>query len=166
MLQKEVYENLVRVCLEEAEMALARGDDPFGAVLADAEGNIIVRGGNSENTEQNPSAHAEMILIREACKKLGKKDLSGLIAACNAESCPMCAAALLLAGVKEFYVGAEMEPSFRPYVRMRDMVKAAGDDLILVEGVLKEECTEIMVRAREIHKAKGTLPLYALRAEE
>ena len=100
MLDKDCCEKLIRISIEEAASAIERGDEPFGGVICDAEGNVVVRGGNRENTEQNPTSHAEMVLIREACGKLGTKDLSGYICVCNAESCPMCTSALILAGIR------------------------------------------------------------------
>lgn len=161
MLKPEVYEKLIRIAIEEAELAIARGDDPFGGVIADAEGNIVVRGGNRENTEQNPTSHAEMVLIREACKKLGTKDLTGYISACNAESCPMCASALVFAGIKEFYFGTHMESFCNPYIRMQDVLDASRGSFTVVDGIFEEECTAVMNRGREVRAASGDLPLYA-----
>ena len=148
MLNKECYEKLIRVSIEEASYAIERGDEPFGGVICDREGNIIVRGGNRENTELNPSSHAEMILIREACRKLGTKDLSGYISVCNAESCPMCTSALILAGIREFYYGADMEPFCNPYIRMRDVLSHSSCETRLVDGILKEECAAVIREGR------------------
>ncbi len=150
MLSKELQEKLVRISVEEAEAAIARGDDPFGGCICDKDGNIIVRGGNRENTEVNPAAHAETVLIREACKKLGKKDLSGCISVCNAESCPMCASALVMAGIKEFYFGTHMEDFCNPYIRMSDVIKSSQGEIILVDGILDEICTEVVRRGRKL----------------
>ena len=150
MLSKELQEKLVRIAMEEAELAIERGDDPFGGCIVDAEGNIVVRGGNREYTEENPTSHAETVLIREACKKLGVHSLEGYISICNAESCPMCASALLMAGIKEFYYGTHMEDFCNPYLRMSDVAAAAAGDIVIVDGILDEECTEIVRRGRRI----------------
>lgn len=161
MLPKEKYEELVKIAMEEAEKAILRGDDPFGGVICDQEGNIIVRDGNRENTENNPTSHAEMVLIREACKVLGKKDLTGYISVCNAESCPMCASALVFAGIKEFYFGTHMEPFCNPYIRMTEVLAASRGPFTVVDGIFEEECTEIMNRGRRVREQTGNLPLYA-----
>lgn len=146
MLSKEIQEKLMRVCIEEAEKAIARGDDPFGGVIADKEGNIIVRDGNRENSELNPAAHAEMVLIREACKKLKTTDLSGYISVCNGESCPMCCSALVMAGIDEFYYGLSMRDGCNPYLTMKDVTAKAVQKCTVVGGILEDECYEQIMR--------------------
>jgi tRNA(adenine34) deaminase len=150
MLNKETQERLVMIAIEEAEAAITRGDDPFGGLIVDQRGSIIVRNGNRENTEQNPGAHAEMVLLREAAKKLRSNDLSDYISICNAESCPMCMSAMVMAGIKEFYFGTWMENRCNPYIRMRDVASASNGEIIIVDGILEEKCREVMVRGRRI----------------
>lgn len=157
MLKKERVDELIRVSMEEAEAAIQRGDDPFGGVIADRNGTIVVRNGNRQNTEMNAAAHAEMVLIREACKKLGTTDLSGYISVCNAESCPMCASALVMSGIREFYFGTHMEDSCNPYIRMQDVLSRSTGTFFVQDGILEPECTEIMQRGRRI-RAEEKLP--------
>lgn len=161
MISEERILELVRISIEEAEAAIARGDDPFGGVIADQDGTIIVRDGNRENTEGNPTSHAEMVLIREACKKLGTKDLSGYISVCNAESCPMCASALVLAGIQTFFFGTYMEPFCNPHIRMRQVLDASRGPFVVADGILQQECADVMERGRKVRAQSGTLPLYA-----
>ena len=59
MLNKEIQEDLINIAIEEAASAIEKGDEPFGGVICDSDGNIIVRDGNRENTEQNPTHHAD-----------------------------------------------------------------------------------------------------------
>ncbi len=142
MLSKEKQVELMRVAMEQAEAAIARGDDPFGGVIADKDGNIIVADGNRENTEHNRAAHAEMVCIREACKKLGTNDLRGYISVCNGESCPMCACALMLSGIDEFYFGIGMcdERHPNPYITMEEVAKHSLQKCTIVGGILEDEC--------------------------
>ncbi len=148
MLSKGKQEELIRICIEEAELAIARGDDPFGGVIADKNGNVIVRNGNRENTEHNRAAHAEMVCIREACKKLGTNDLSGYVSVCNGESCPMCCSALILAGIDEFYYGigmcAERHPN--PYITMEEVAAHALRPCSITGGILEEACLAQITR--------------------
>lgn len=157
MLSLDSQEKLMRVAMEEAELALERGDDPFGSVIVDQAGNIIVREGNRQNTEQDPTAHAEIVAIRKAAKKLGTIDLSGYISICNAESCPMCATALILAGVREFYFGTYAEGFSIPYIRMRDVAhKTYDDNIIIVDGILYEECRNLVSKGRLLRRSDVT----------
>lgn len=144
MLSNIMQKKLMRVAIEEAKKAIQRGDNPIGGLIVDKNGSIIVRDGNRENTEMDPTAHAEMVLIRETCKKLNKRDLTGYISICTAESCPMCTSALIIAGIREFYFGAYLEKSFNPYITMTKLVAQSKGDFIIVDGVLNEECTEIL----------------------
>lgn len=144
MLSKVMQKRLMRVAIEEAKKAIRRGDKPVGGLIVDKNGNIIVSGGNREVTDMDPTAHAEMVLIREACKKLKKRDLKGYISICTAESCPMCTSALIIAGIREFYFGAYLEKTFNPYITMTKLVEQSKGDFIIVDGVLNDECTQIL----------------------
>lgn len=154
MLDRSRIEHLIRVSMEEAEAAILRGDDPFGGVITDCTGNIIVRDGNRQNTETDPTAHAEIVLIRKACKKLGSADLSGCISFCNAESCPMCASALVMAGIRTFYFGTYMEPTCNPHIPMAEVLAQSSGAFSLEGGIFEHECREIMLRGRAIRARK------------
>ncbi len=153
MLRNDVVEKLMREALAEATAAAARGDEPFGAVLCDKDGTVVARSGNRENTENNPAMHAETALIREACRTLGTKDLGAYTVVTNAECCPMCACALTLAGIRSFYVGAEMEAFCNPYIRLKDVLARAVWPVTLVQGVLKDECAAMIADARKNKQA-------------
>ena len=68
---------------------------PFGAVIVDKEGNIIAEGNNKVLKTKDPTAHAEITAIREACKKLNTYDLSEYILYTSCEPCPMCLSAII-----------------------------------------------------------------------
>lgn len=153
MLSEEKQKELMRLALEEARMAAARGDEPFGAVLCDAGGRVIASAGNSENTLGDPTAHAEVVLIRRACAQLKTKDLSGMAVVASAECCPMCASALTLAGVREFYTGAPMEGFCNPWLPLREVLARTVWETELREGVLAEECAAFEAAARREKEA-------------
>ena len=69
-------EKLVRIAMNEAEKAIQEGNSPFGAVISDLNGNVITIAHNTVNTETDPTAHAEMNVIRGVSKKIKIKDLS------------------------------------------------------------------------------------------
>ena len=78
---------------------------PFGAVIVDKDGTIIANGNNKVLIEKDPTAHAEIVAIREACKILNTSDLSNYILYTSCEPCPMCLAAIIWANIKQVYFG-------------------------------------------------------------
>ncbi len=91
--------------LHEAELAKQRGEVPIGAVLVH-KGEIIARAGNRTIELHDPSAHAEILVIREACQKLGSQRLPDCDLYVTLEPCPMCAAAISFARIRRLYFGA------------------------------------------------------------
>ncbi len=91
----------------EAQAAATRGEVPVGAVLVDAEGQIIAHAGNRTRELSDPTAHAEMLVIREACKATGSERLKGCDLHVTLEPCAMCAAAISFARINRLYFGAD-----------------------------------------------------------
>jgi len=92
--------------LDEAIAAGAAGEVPVGAVLVDGEGDIIAAGGNRVERDNDPTAHAEMLVLREGARGLGMKRLLGCDLYVTLEPCPMCAAAIGLARIRRLYFAA------------------------------------------------------------
>lgn len=93
---------------EEAESASYRGEVPIGAVAVLA-GQIIARAGNRTRELNDPTAHAEILVIREACSKLSSERLPQVDLYVTLEPCPMCAAAISFARIRRLYFGASDE---------------------------------------------------------
>ena len=89
-----------------AEKAGALGEIPVGAVIVDKDGNIVGEGYNQRETLNSPTAHAEMIAIEAAAKKLGSRRLTGCTIYVTLEPCPMCAGAIMNAHLKRLVYGA------------------------------------------------------------
>ena len=97
----------MQLALTEAEAAAARGEVPVGAVVVDpAAGRVIARAGNRTEERRDPTAHAEMLVIREAAAQLGVPRLSTLDLYVTLEPCPMCAQAISLARIRRLYYAA------------------------------------------------------------
>lgn len=92
--------------LSEAKAAAARGEVPVGAVVVGPDGAILAVAGNRTRELADPTAHAEMLVIREAAAALGSERLTGCDLYVTLEPCPMCAAAISLARVRRLYFGA------------------------------------------------------------
>ena len=93
--------------LEEARAAGARGEVPVGAVLISSEGRILSRAGNRTRELNDSTAHAEVLVIREACAALGTERLPGTSLYVTLEPCAMCAAAIAAARIAKLYYGAD-----------------------------------------------------------
>lgn len=92
--------------LQAAEAAAARGEVPVGAVIAAADGTRLAVAGNRTRELCDPTAHAELLAIREACRTLGSERLGGCDLYVTLEPCPMCAAAISFARIRRLYFGA------------------------------------------------------------
>jgi tRNA(adenine34) deaminase len=104
--------NYMQLALFEAEAAAVRGEVPVGAVLADpATGEVLAQAGNSTIADNDPTAHAEMRVIRAAAALIGSQRLAGLDLYVTLEPCAMCAAAISFARIRRLYYGAEDEKS-------------------------------------------------------
>jgi len=92
--------------LEEAAKALERGEVPVGAVIVEASGNIIARAGNETRARLDPSAHAEVLVIRKACNSLKTDKLVNCDMYVTLEPCAMCAALVSNARIRRIYFAA------------------------------------------------------------
>jgi len=95
------------MALREAEAAAERGEVPVGAVLVAPNGAVLAQAGNRVIELADPSAHAELLAIRQAAVQLGSERLTGCDLYVTLEPCPMCAGAIALARVRRLYYGAE-----------------------------------------------------------
>lgn len=102
-------ERLLEVAIQEAEAAIERNDEPYGAVIADKEGNVISSSGNMENTTFDIIGHAEILAIQKACRILNRKDLKDCIIVTNYKPCCMCASAIMMSGIEQVYIGSNFQ---------------------------------------------------------
>ncbi|MFN4193525.1 MAG: nucleoside deaminase [Tabrizicola sp.] len=103
--QREGFRSFMGLALEEARAAAARAEVPVGAVIVQGE-RVLARAGNRTRELADPTAHAEMLAIREACALLGSERLVGCDLYVTLEPCPMCAAAIGAARIGRLYFGA------------------------------------------------------------
>ena len=89
----------IALALEEAKSAAARGEVPVGAVLLAADGALLARDGNRILELKDPTAHAEMLVMRKAAKALGNERLTGTTLYVSLEPCAMCAGAVAMARI-------------------------------------------------------------------
>lgn len=122
---------------------LKKEGGPFGAIIVDKEGNIISNGNNQVLKNNDPTAHAEIVAIREACKKLNTYDLKNYTLYTSCEPCPMCLSAIIWANIKEVYYGCTKEDAGKIGFRddmIYDYLKGKNKDLINLKQIDREEC--------------------------
>jgi tRNA(adenine34) deaminase len=134
---KEQDAEFLTAALMEAKAAGERGEVPIGAVLVSREGGIIARTGNRIVETHDPTAHAEILAIREAAKRLGNERLLGTTLYVTLEPCAMCAGAISLARVERLVYAAadpkggaiEHGPRYfaQPTCHHRPIVERGGD---------------------------------------
>ncbi len=96
----------MRLALDEARAALDSEDVPVGAVVVDDAGEVVGRGRNRREADQDPTAHAEVVALREAARLRGRWHLDGCTLLVTLEPCTMCAGAIGLARVRRLVFGA------------------------------------------------------------
>ena len=148
-MDKTIQEKLMRIAMAEAEKAIQAGNSPFGALLVAPDGSVIERAYNTEWTDNDPTAHAEMNLIRKAVRMLGTTDLSPYYLVCNAQSCSMCFSAAIKCNIQNYVFGADSEGHMNPNLTVYDLAKYAQTELVIHSGVLKEQCRRQIKEARE-----------------
>lgn len=134
----------MNIAKQNAERGIKeKGGGPFGAVIVDKDEKIIANGNNQVLKQNDPTAHAEMVAIRNACKKLEKYDLSGYTLYTSCEPCPMCLSAIIWSNIKEVYYGCTKkdagEIGFRDDA-IYDYLKGENNDLINLEEMDRDEC--------------------------
>ncbi|MFF0943722.1 tRNA adenosine(34) deaminase TadA [Kocuria sp. CPCC 205300] len=149
-------EEWMRLALAEARAALATEDVPIGAVVVAADGTVLGRGRNRREADGDPTAHAEVLALREAARALGTWRLDGCTLVVTLEPCAMCAGALVLARVPRVVLGA-----------WDDKAGAAGSVLDVLRerrlnhwvevtgGVLQEECSRLLLDFFAGHRRGG-----------
>lgn len=147
----EQDKRFMREAIRLADESVENGGGPFGAVVV-KDGEIIARGANSVTIEHDPTAHAEVKAIRQACSILGTHSLSGCTIYTSCEPCPMCLGAIYWAGISKIYYGNNRKD-------------AAGigfaDDFIYDELANPLECRKLPIVALLRDEASHTFRLWS-----
>jgi tRNA(adenine34) deaminase len=100
------WDDSMQLALDQARMASMHGDVPVGAVIIDQAGSVLAAAGNEREVRHDPTAHAELLALREASRRLRSWRLTGLTLVVTLEPCTMCAGALVLARIARLVFGA------------------------------------------------------------
>ena len=141
---KNADRDFMRLALEEAQLALAHDDVPVGAIAV-ADGDILHCAHNERELRGDPTAHAEILCLRGAAKRMGRWRLSEVTLYTTVEPCPMCAGALVAARVKRVVYGAPDVlggAAWSIYNIVQDPRLMHRCEL--TSGVLREECAAVI----------------------
>jgi len=144
----------MRMAMESAKQAADKGEVPVGACIVDPAGELLAIASNLTITNSDPTAHAEMIALREAGAKIGNYRLIGATAYSTIEPCAMCAGALVNARVARLVFGAHDERFGAVETHFGLCTSEVLNHRIeVVSGVLAGECRELMQQFfREMRK--------------
>lgn len=146
----QTKENLILLAMQEAQIAADAGNYPFGAVISDATGQVTASAHNTQNSDRDPTAHAEINLIRSLAKQHDRERFGQFYLASNAKSCSMCISAAIKAGIRHYIFGAPSEPHMEPFLTVSDVAGYCRVELDITLGVLQEQCRRQIAGLRKM----------------
>ncbi|ACK66705.1 CMP/dCMP deaminase zinc-binding [Rippkaea orientalis PCC 8801] len=129
--------------LNQAKLAGEIGEVPVGAIIVDHQGNLLAETGNRKETNQDPTAHAEMLAIRQASQRLQTWHLNNCTLYVTLEPCPMCTGALIQSRLGLLVYGCDEPKSgtIRTVMNLPDSA-CSNHRLAVISGILEEECRQ------------------------
>jgi tRNA(Arg) A34 adenosine deaminase TadA len=136
-------EDFMRLALEEAK----KGDAPYGAVIV-KDNEVVAKGYNTVKRDSDPSAHAEINVIRSLTAKIQNPALEGYIIYTTGEPCPMCATACVWTGISEIIYGASIQDLIdvnqsQINISCEEIIAKSSKNIKVTKGLLREECIEL-----------------------
>ena len=146
------YLPLMRAAIEIAKLALATDDVPVGALVIDPTGRVIGRGGNQREIDKDPTAHAEIVALRQAALEQNNWRLDNCTLIVTLEPCAMCAGAIAQSRIKTVVFGAWDEKA-GAVGSVWDILRdpRSPHQIEVIAGILEDECAELL---REFFKEK------------
>ena len=143
----EDHESFMRLAIEEGERSLAEGGRPFACVLV-KDDEVVATGHNRVLQDGDPTAHAEIDLVRSYCRESGLEDLADHTLYTNCEPCAMCASAIAWTGVSTLVFGAGRDDGPTDYARQVDLsceevIRRSGKQIEVIPHVLRKVCAAL-----------------------
>jgi tRNA(adenine34) deaminase len=161
----DTFEPAMRVALAQARLADRQEgadlqqDVPVGAVVLDEAGTVLARARNRREADRDPTAHAEIVAIRQAARSLGSWRLTGLTLVVTLEPCTMCAGAITAARIARLVYGAE-DPRAGAVGSLWDVLRDTrlNHRPEVIGGVLAEDCGALLRDFFALRRAPGAGP--------
>jgi tRNA(adenine34) deaminase len=142
----EDHARFMALALDEARAAAAEGNVAVGSVIV-RDGQVVGRGHNLVRTGIDPTAHAETVAIRDACRRLGVAELSGGICYTTMEPCPMCCWAIVVADIERVVLGCRHADAGNVAVgdyTVERLIALGHRELGLTTGIAVDECLAVL----------------------
>ena len=146
------HEEIMKQAISRAQATMRNNiGGPFGAAIIDTEGNIVAVASNTVLGDHDPTAHAEVNAIRQACKHLKTHDLSGHVLYATGYPCPMCLSAIIWANIKTVYYGCTPKDAdaigFRDdfiydFINRVDL-REGNKEVLKLHNVARKECLQL-----------------------
>jgi guanine deaminase len=145
---QDLYTKLVSAAVDIARRGVDAGQSPFGAVIANRDGEIIAAAHNTVRADHDATAHAEINAIRAACAQATATDLHGYVMATTCEPCPMCAAAIHWARLDAVIYGADIGDARRAgfnelALSAREVYRIGGSAVRIIDRVETAICRSL-----------------------
>ena len=139
------YKALMQQAIALAKEAAVKGDVPVGALVVDESGNLVGQGANLREQENDPTAHAEIVAIRNTAKKIGNYRLDELTMVVTLEPCGMCAGAIAQSRIKRLVFGS-FDEKYGAVGSVWDLLRdsRAIYKPEVLSGVLENECAQLL----------------------
>jgi tRNA(adenine34) deaminase len=159
----DLFRRLMKTALQEAQEGFAEGEVPVGAVLAGPEGRIIAKAHNRPIAFNDPTAHAEVLVLREAGTLCENYRITGATLLVTIEPCLMCLGAALNARISRLVFGAH-DPKGGAFSSFHDLARQGclNHTIELIPGIMEKECAKLIQdffrvrRAKESRSRRGT----------
>ena len=141
------YKVLMQQAISLAKEAAVKGDVPVGALVVDDSGNVIGQGANLREQDNDPTAHAEIVAIRNAAKKIGNYRLDDLTMVVTLEPCGMCAGAIAQSRIKRLVFGS-FDGKYGAVGSVWDLLRdsRAIYKPEVISGILAPDCSELLTQ--------------------
>ena len=148
--------SFMKLAKECAEKGVANNEGgPFGTVIIDSKNNLVSTGNNRVIIDNDPTAHAEMVAIRSACKKINSYDLSNMTLYTSCEPCPMCLSAIIWSNIKNVYFGCTKKDAgnigFRDDL-IYEYLKGDNPNLLNLQPLDRLDCIKLFEDYKENKK--------------
>jgi guanine deaminase len=148
--------DIMKLAIDEARKTMNENKGgPFGAAIIDNKGNIISIASNLVLESHDPTAHAEIVAIRNASKKLKTHDLSGCILYATGYPCPMCLSAIIWANIKEVYYATDLKDAENIGFRddyIYNYIKGKNSEILKINQLGREQAIKLFEEYEEKNK--------------